>query len=516
MRKWLIAFALVSLIGAAFLVAFSPRLSPYVRDRAVQTLRERFESEVEFDQFDVSIFPRVGLSGTAMVFRHKGRTDVAPLLQIAKFSAHASLLDLLSTPMRVRRLYLDGLTIHVPARKDRGDRNEEGEKDSRPGDNRPGETDKRDVRVLVDEIHCDNTQLNVLPKRPEKPPLMFDIHRLTLRSVGKDRPLSYQAALSNPQPRGEIQASGEFGPWNGDEPGLTPVSGTYTFDDADLATFKGIGGILSSAGQFRGVLERIEVEGETETPDFRVGFAGNPVPLHTEFHAIVDGTNGDTLLQPVHARINQSSLIAKGGVVSMPGRKGKTIHLDVTVSEARLQDLLRLAVKGRPPMTGAIVFNTKFELPPGEEEIVERLLLNGNFNVDAARFTDVDVQEQIDTLSRRGQARPEDRKIDKVVSDLSGRFALRDGVMRFSILKFSVQGAAVELNGHYGLESERLDFRGLLRLQAKLSETTTGLKSLLLKPIDPFFRKDGQTVLRIKVTGTREEPAFGLNLRGKK
>ncbi len=54
------------------------------------------------------------------------------------------------------------------------------------------------------------------------------------------------------------------------------------------------------------------------------------------------------------------------------------------------------------------------------------------------------------------------------------------------------------------------------RLQAKLSQVTTGIKSFLLKPFNSFFRKNGVTVLPIKVTGTRDQPSFGLDFHQKK
>ena len=76
-------------------------------------------------------------------------------------------------------------------------------------------------------------------------------------------------------------------------------------------------------------------------------------------------------------------------------------------------------------------------------------------------------------------------------------------------------GASIELAGTYGLNEETLDFHGTLVMQAKLSQTTTGVKSWLLKPVDPFFRKNGQTEVPIKVTGTRDHPQFGLELRRK-
>jgi hypothetical protein len=50
-------------------------------------------------------------------------------------------------------------------------------------------------------------------------------------------------------------------------------------------------------------------------------------------------------------------------------------------------------------------------------------------------------------------------------------------------------------------------------MDAKLSQTTTGAKSVLLKLVDPFFSKDGAgTLLPIKIQGSRENPSFGLEL----
>ena len=84
-------------------------------------------------------------------------------------------------------------------------------------------------------------------------------------------------------------------------------------------------------------------------------------------------------------------------------------------------------------------------------------------------------------------------------------------MISFRRLSFEVEGAAVQLTGTYALKTEQLEFHGKLLLDAKLSETTTGFTSILLKPVDPFFRKEGQTVLPIKITGTRDKPSFGLD-----
>jgi hypothetical protein len=42
---------------------------------------------------------------------------------------------------------------------------------------------------------------------------------------------------------------------------------------------------------------------------------------------------------------------------------------------------------------------------------------------------------------------------------------------------------------------------------------TTGVKHVLLKPIDPLFRRDGAgAVLPIVISGTRGDPSFTLNI----
>ena len=115
-------------------------------------------------------------------------------------------------------------------------------------------------------------------------------------------------------------------------------------------------------------------------------------------------------------------------------------------------------------------------------------------------------------LSRRGQGQPKNQEIDEVVSALAGSFTLADEVVRFKAVSFAVAGAGVDLTGSYDLDRDALDFHGTLKLKAKVSQTMTGWKRWVLKPIDPFFSKQGAgTLLRIKVDGTSKEPKFGLD-----
>ncbi|HEY1424784.1 MAG TPA: hypothetical protein VGF20_15120, partial [Candidatus Acidoferrum sp.] len=44
-------------------------------------------------------------------------------------------------------------------------------------------------------------------------------------------------------------------------------------------------------------------------------------------------------------------------------------------------------------------------------------------------------------------------------------------------------------------------------------QTMTGVKSVLVKPLDPLFKKDGAgTVIPIRITGTRDEPVFAATV----
>jgi hypothetical protein len=179
-----------------------------------------------------------------------------------------------------------------------------------------------------------------------------------------------------------------------------------------------------------------------------------------------------------------------------------------------MEDFLRLAVKSpTPSITGAASVQTKLDLHPGEEEFAKRLKLDGTFHVQSAQFTNPEVEAKISGLSRRGQGKPGDNDIQNAPFDMQGHFVLAHSQVTFSSLSFSVPGATVQLQGTFGLLSQALDFHGTLRLQAKVSQTTTGIKSLLLKAIDPLFeRKGAGTVLPITITGTRDEPSFRVEI----
>ena len=156
----------------------------------------------------------------------------------------------------------------------------------------------------------------------------------------------------------------------------------------------------------------------------------------------------------------------------------------------------------------------KLVIPPEKKKVIDKLRLRGEFVLSQAKFTDATVQTKLTGLSRRGRGMDRDEKIGDVLSNLRGRFAVENATAAFSSLTFSVPGAAVELAGRYGLRNETIDFKGKLKMQATLSQVAGGgVKGFFLRAFDPFFKKkDAGMVLPIKISGTRKEPKFGLDM----
>ena len=94
-----------------------------------------------------------------------------------------------------------------------------------------------------------------------------------MSDIGPGQPLQFDATLINPKPVGNIHSVGSFGPLNELSPRDSAVAGDYSFTHANLGPIRGIAGILTSTGRYGGTLGRIEVTGETDTPDFRLDVA---------------------------------------------------------------------------------------------------------------------------------------------------------------------------------------------------------------------------------------------------
>lgn len=550
---WLSGALLVVLAALAVTAAvLIRRAEPFLHAQIVDSLSRHFHARVELDSFHVSLVKGIEAEGKGLriwppaqiagveVPEGKG----APLIDLEEFHFHAPLHFKSGEPVHVRRVVLKGLNIDVPPRLRPGH-------DTAPAGNpsitsapampasnaspQPSSPElspqsshvigkSKWLSFLVDSVECTDTTLVLETSKPGKLPLTFQIAKLKLTEIDPHAAMKFEAELTNPRPVGTIKTTGSFGPWVRDDPGESQVSGDYKFEHADLATFKGIAGILNSTGRYQGTLRDLTVDGVTDMADFRLTGFDNPLPLHTKFHALVDGTNGDTRLDPVEATLGHSHFTAAGPIVHVTAQgdgklhpAGHDIALKVNVDRAHIEDFLMLAGKsGTPLLTGDVKVKTTLHIPPGPEPVHKRLALDGEFHLDQVRFTSEKIQDRIRELSLRGQGHPgEVKKTDPaaIESEMDGRFSMADGVITLPQLEYSVPGAQVDLTGAYTLEGGGISFTGKARTQATVSQMVGGWKGLLLKPADRFFKKDGAgTEVPVHVSGTREHPDFGIDL----
>ena len=510
-RRWILALIVGTLAVLAVMVALIfDRAEPTLRAEVIETLSTRFKSKVELDEFQVSLLRGLQVSGSGLrILGETGAQGPAqPIIEVGEFRFRTGIRNLFRSPLHVNTVYLKGLELNLPPKQERAQMRNVAPKGGKIG-------------IVVDDLVADSAQLVINTDKPGKLPTVFAIERLKMARVGPNEPMHFEADLVNPKPVGNIRSSGSLGPWQADSPRDTPIQGGYSFSHADLSTIKGIGGILSSTGKYSGTLDHILVDGSTDTPDFSIAICGRPVPLHTDFHAVVDGTSGDTYLQPLHAKLLDSWLEATGFVVRTKDPQGHRVELEVVIEHGKIEDLLKLAVQRDPPfMMGNVHLKTRFELPPGEPDMADRLKLAGHFQMAKASFTNAEVQEKVDALSMRSQGKPklvQDNVPDDVKSEFSGTFRLLAGLVSFSQLQFQVPGTQLNLTGNYNLDGSQFDFHGKVRMDAKVSQMVSGWKSILLKPVDPFFHKNGAgTEVPVKITGTKTELHFGTDFRDKR
>ena len=527
-RRWVKVLASLVLAGCLALVVSLEyvlhHLEPILRKRIIETLSVRFQAPVELDRIDISLFKGIQVNGWGLRIPYSAATGPVtpdragtPMLSVSHFAFRTGLLSLLHQPMHVERVRVDGLQLHIAPPTDRGDEAET-----------PQHAPK--VDILVTDLICTDVHVFIESGKPgpdngHKPPLDFDVTSLYLHNVGRNQAMLYDAQLTNAKPVGLIHAVGHFGPWangvQGGKPGQTPVDGKYSFDRADLSTIKGISGLLASEGHFTGTLDRIDIDGRTETPNFALDISNHAMPLHTDFHAIVDGRTGDTYLQPVHAVLGSSAFTTSGKIVKVKGQ-GHDIQLDINIPAGHMQDFLRLAAKTNPPLlNGTLAMKATLHIPPGRERVPEKLSLNGTFLLTGVRMNNPKTQNQLDGLSARAQGRPDQAQEAshdahaEAASQIAAQVAINHGIMAVSDLHFSIPGALVLMNGVYSMDGRLFEFKGHVRTQATASEMVGGWKGLLLKPLDPLLEKNGAGVeLPVEISGTEGDMHIGLAMHG--
>jgi hypothetical protein len=476
---------------------------PLTKDAIAHDLEKTLGMRVEIGTFHRSYFPPGCVAERVMVA--DGRSQ-RPLVTIQKLEVRASYAGMLSTPKRIPRLTLGGMRVVFPS--------------NRPGalgGLLKGGKSKSGNSLVISTIEVRNAALEFDSDQPGGNPYRLSIVSLDLRNVGSGAPIAYRTRLINSVPPGAIKSEGRIGPWSSGNPGAMMVSGSFTYEHVNLGVFRGISGTLNARGKFNGRLDRIATEGNLEVADFHVSGSGHNVPLRTSFHAVVNGTNGDTTLEPADARLLGSEVVVRGPIASRSQASGKTATFVLAVPSGRIQDFLLLFLKDKiPPMDGEMRLRANVVWPPGPLPFIRKLRLDGDFGIDHSHFKPATgLQKGIDRLSgsAQGESKQEEKEGAPIApAEVHGHVSLRDGVATLSNVSFRFTGAEARIAGTYNLVNQRVNLRGTLVTSGHLSATTSGIKAVLAKLIAPLFKK-GHSVKSVpfKVTGVHGNASISID-----
>jgi AsmA-like C-terminal region len=485
--------ALVAVLAASSVVAVILNW-PFTRAKIEKDLEDATFSTVVIYRFQPTYFPHPGGIATGVTFRRNKDHGFPPLLTVQKLTIQANFLGLLTKHISVIRA--DGAHVTIPPLNTGG----------------PWLHNIAGSKVVVDDLVANGAILDFTSPDPGKSRITLEIHEFVLHSLGSSGVMPFQTGLFNPEPPGEVRATGSLGPWKAGNPAETEIFGSYSFRQANLGVFNGIAGILSSDGKFKGILKHLGVDGSADMPDFEVTSSGHPIRLGSQFHAVVNAINGDVELRDVSAHFGNTTVVSKGSIVGRPTQKGKTASLDMVVREGRIQDLLLRFIKARrSPLTGIVSLTAHASLPPGQNPFRDKLELQADFGIGSGHFTRSNTQQSVNQLSERAEGEKNEDP-ESVLSDVKGHVVLKDGIANLSSLSFGVPGAVALMHGTYDLSSQRIDLRGVLHIQAKLSDATTGMQSFLIKALNPFLKNNHPGAnLPVHISGTYSHPVYRLS-----
>ncbi len=476
----------LALVVVGALAYFFVSKWPFTQSAVERSLGRTFSGTAHAGSFQSRWFPQPGfIAGDVQIQGKNGTLSMKRLLVESSYPA------MLRHSHDLNAIHVEGVSAHL----------------SRGG----GLTSIGEGKSTVYHLTIDRSSLVIDGSSPGDDPFELGIGHADLRDLSPGRPMGFNMVLQYMRPRGRLELKGEYGPKSSSEGGKTPIKGHFRFVQADLGVFHGLNGVLTGEGDFDGPMENIRVAGTTNVPDFKVADkAHHAVPVSAQFTAFVNGTTGDTRLQPVETEILHTH-IHWDGDVAQQGEAGKAVRLEFQSAGARVQDLLYLVTKApRPAMNGPISFRAHALVPPEQGEFLKRVRLDGDFGIEDAKFGNPKTQSNVTKLSERASGdKNDDVDPSSVISDLKGHVSLRGGIAYLSNVSFRVPGATASLAGTFNVITHAVNIRGKLAMEAEISKATSGVKSFFLKALDPFFkRKHAGAVIPVRITGTSSHPVF--------
>lgn len=467
-------------------------------------LSDRLASDVRLEQVEVTLLPQVQVRGRGLTLRIRNRPDLPPFVTIGSWSGTARLGRL--GIRQFDEVRLSSVAIVIPPRR---------LADIRPA-TAPGAVRRRrrPPQMRIDRLVADHVVLRVMPRDAAREPHEWDIRDLHLDPFSFDLASPFAASIDTPLPSARADVTGTVGPWPRGDFDQLPLAGEYVLQ-GQLEDVPGLRGALSVQGRALGTLDRLATVGTASSP--AAGFVsaeGGTLPLDVAFEALFDATSSDVHLTRLDARAGRALVSASGHIVREKGARTRRVSLKVTSPPtSSAADMLRLLVDGdRPPVQGALAVDAALELAAGDRDVLDRLHVSGTFDLRGARFSNERVQGVLEEISQRGLGWP-DPPAPEVRAHLSGQMTLSGRDLALARVALGVPGAAVSGAGHYSLASQAIDFHGVTRLDAPLSQTQRGMRRWLLKPFNRLLARGGAgTRVVLDVRGTRAAPVVDVDL----
>ncbi len=467
-------------------VRFANAHWPY-RYRIVKPLMEDvLGSQIIITRYHRTYFPHPGFVAEGITLRRKSAPDLPPLGSVEQLAVQGTWGDLIALRERVALIDIRGLHLVIPVPGSAANK-----KDFPPG----SAADFAGPETMIQQLKVHNGLLDIMRSNGTR--FSFPVRELDLSGFQRGRAADYMVVMENAVPWGHISSTGKFGPLNARNLAGTPISGTYSFSSVRLSDIGALHGTLNSSGSFRGPLGALEADGAAETHDFAVS-AGKPTPVSGNVRCTVNGLTGDVVLHQVEVRSGATSATAQGAIVGSP----KTTNLDFE-AQGRAQDALRPFVHSDVPIAGPASVRGHALVGPAREGrgFLERLQVDGVFNVPSELATNPSTEKHLTEFSDRAQIHDDTPNADALLS-LQGSAQIRNGIASSRHLTFQVAGARATLGGTFNFHNQVVDLTGDLAMQAGLSHAVTGFKSVLLKPLDPFFKKGkAGAILPVRVSG---------------
>lgn len=475
------------------------------RYREVHPLLERtFRSRVLVKRYHRTYFPHPGYVADGVTFYRHGDTQIPPLATLDRMTVVGSWTNLLFHPHELYEIRLGGLHVQIPPAGTK----------ARELDFHGDMVSPSEQTIAIETIIADGTTLDFLAAS-SSPPLRLQFPELQIHNVHRGQPLSFSARVLIPKPQGTVLASGSVGPFRTNDYGATPLSGTYSLQNADLSRVHGVAGHASANGRYNGTFSGIETFGKVAIPDFRAASA-HVVQLNADYRVLVNGTNGDVKIQNTVVRTGENLITASGSVAGKPNN----VNLTIATKGSRIQDLLKIVEHDDPSMVGKVSFHAAVSLKSGAGKFLQRLGVRGELSLAQVSFVTPGTQHDMDAFSARVQKdAPANSRSDPppVTATASLSTIFNEGTAYFPDIHVALPGADAHLHGTFNLLDTRIHFTGKADLERDISHATTGWKSALLKPLSPFFRhNDAGSIVSIAVTGTATKPKITQDILHKK